>query len=122
MSNRSDVLAEQIRQVISEAVLFEMRDPSLEGITITRVRVSSDLQFADVRFTPQDDIRDPQAVGKALGRAGGAFRRLLSKKIRMRRVPQLRFHFDTDVAAERRIGDILNDMNIPAADQDNDET
>ncbi|MDJ0834868.1 MAG: 30S ribosome-binding factor RbfA [Acidobacteriota bacterium] len=122
MPNRSDVLAEQIRQVISEAVLFEMRDPNLEGITITRVRVSSDLQFADVRFTPQDDVRDPQTVGRALGKAGGAFRRLLAKKIRMRRVPQLRFHYDADVTAERRIGDILESMDIPTADQEDDAT
>ena len=122
MSNRSDVLAEQIRQVISEAILFEMRDPDLEGITITRVRVSPDLQFADVRFTPQDDIRDPLAVAKSLGRAGGAFRRLLTKKIRMRRVPELRFHYDTDVASERRISGLLNEMNIPPADQDDDAT
>ena len=121
MSNRSSVLAEQIRQVISEAIYFEMRDPNLEGITVTRVRVSPDLQFADVRFTPQDDVRDPEALAVALNRASGAFKRHLAKKVRMRRIPDLRFHYDEDVSAERRISDLLDDLEIPPV-QDPDVT
>jgi len=118
MPKRADIYAEQIRQIISEAVLFEMRDPALEGITITRVRVSPDLQYADIRFTPQDDVRDPADVARALQHAAGAFRRKLAKSIQMRRTPQLRFHFDEDVAAERRIGEILDNLAIPREDDD----
>jgi len=118
MTNRADALAEQIRQIISEAILFEMRDPALEGITITRVRVSRDLAYADIRFTPQDDVRDPETVARSLQRAAGAFRRFLSQKTKLRRTPQLRFHFDEDVVAERRISDILQNMDISREEDD----
>ncbi len=117
MPNRADALAEQIRQILSQAILFDMRDPALEGITITRVRVSRDLAVADVRFTPQDDIRDPALVASSLQKASGAFRSLLAKRLELRRTPQLRFHFDEDVVAERRISDLLDNL-IPREDDD----
>lgn len=107
-------LPEDIRQVISNALLFEMRDPSLAGVTVTRVKVSPDLQFADIRFSVMGADTNPKKVEAALNRARGAFKRELTKKIRMRRVPELRFHFDEDVASERRIGEILDQLDIPS--------
>ncbi len=113
MSNRATVLSEQIRQVISETILLQMRDPNLEGITITRVKVSPDLQFADIRFSAQDDVRDAELLTRSLNKAGGAFRRALAKRVRMRRIPALRFHLDDDIIAERRIEDLLENLHIP---------
>jgi len=119
MSNRASVLSEQIRQVISETILYQMRDPNLEGITITRVKVSPDLQFADIRFTPQDDVRDTELLTGSLNKAGGAFRRALAKRVRMRRIPALRFHLDDDILAERRISGLLENLDIPSEQDPN---
>ena len=107
MSHRNAVVAEQIRQVLSQAMYFEMGDPSLEGITITHVKVSPDLQFADIRFTIAEDGRDPDNAVLALNRAKGALKRIMARKIRMRRVPELRFHFDEQTEAERRRTNIV---------------
>lgn len=118
MSDRSSTLAEQIRRIVSEALYLELRDPNLEGITITRVRVSQDLQFADIRFTIQDDMRTPETVTRSLDRASGALKRALTKSLRLRRIPSLRFHHDEDVSAERRIGAILETLHIPPEEAD----
>lgn len=119
MGNRQAVVGEQIRQVLSSALLFEMRDPDLEGIVITRVKVSPSLEHADVRFTYPVEVIDANKVIRAFGRAKGALRRYIAKNVKLRKIPDLRFHADDDVFAERRIGDVLEQLNIPQAD-DND--
>ena len=116
MSNRSIVLAEQLRQVVSTAVQFEMRDPALSDITITRVKVSPDLSLADIRFTTLDAADQAKAI-KALNHAKGALKRIVAKSVKLRRVPDLRFHYDRDVEDEKRIGQILNKLDIPEDDE-----
>ena len=107
MSNRLHNLAEQVRQVISYAINFEMGDPGFVGVTITRVKLSPDLQFADVLFTELDDGIDPEVPMRSFQRAKGALKRHVAQRVQMRRVPELRFHYDDDVKAERRINQIL---------------
>jgi len=113
LHDRLSVLNEQYRQILSSALLFEMRDPELKDITITRVKLTPDFQFADVRFTLYDDEKSPEKTLRALERARGMLKRILSGQINLRRAPELRFHYDEDIAAERRIGEILENLDIP---------
>ncbi len=111
MNMRLEHICEQIREVLSTALAFEMRDPAFEGVTITRVRVSPDYQYADVRFSTYDE-KDRSRVEAGFARAKGALRSLVAKRVLMKSVPQLRFHYDDDVAAERRIGRILEELHV----------
>jgi len=110
MSTRAEVFGEQIRQVISTAIHLELRDPRLRDVTITRVKMSPDLQYADIRYSCFDETRDIRQVATGLDRAKGALKRLLANKIRMRKIPQLRFHYDEDIEAERRIEKLLQEI------------
>jgi ribosome-binding factor A len=121
MSKRPDIVAEEIRQLLSQALLFDIRDPRLEGVTLTGVRVSPDLQYADLRFTIGEDDPDIARVLQAFERARGFFKRLLAKNLRLRRIPDLRFHFDDRVEAERRINQILQGLHIPDPEPDDDD-
>ena len=122
MSHRLHNLTEQLRQVLSYALSFEMGDPGFDGVTITRVKLSPDLQYADVLFTELDDEIDPEIPLESFRRAKGALKRLIAQRIQMRRVPELRFHYDDAVAAERRIGKILESINEPEQDSENSAT
>jgi ribosome-binding factor A len=114
MTDRAAALSEHTRQIISLTLYFQVSDPNLQGITVTRVKVSPDLQFADVRFT-HEGKQSLTKVLTSLEKANGIFRKTISREIKLKRVPQLRFHQDTDVIAERRIGDILDGLDIPPA-------
>lgn len=118
MAFRPETLAERLRQVLSTALLFEFNDPKLQGITITRVKVSPDLHYADIRFIA-DPERERQALN-ALRRAAGAMRRHVSKKVKVKNTPELRFHIDEDVEAEARIGEILERLDIQKEANDPD--
>ena len=45
-SHRVARVAEIVREVASETVLFELSDPRVKGVTVTRAEVSADLQHA----------------------------------------------------------------------------
>ncbi len=118
MGQRNHVLSEQLRQILSNAICYEMRDSDLEGVVVTRVKVSGDLQFADIRFTWPEEEKEVTVIADALKRATGALKRIIAAKVRLRRIPELRFHPDQDVLAERRIKNILEHLDIPPVEDD----
>lgn len=112
---RLEHVSEQIREVLSTALAFEMRDPGLNGVTITRVRLSPDFQYADIRYVTYEDGQRAKAES-SFDRAKGALRTKVAKQVRMKKVPVLRFHYDEDVSAERRIGEILEHIKLEDGD------
>jgi ribosome-binding factor A len=114
-------LEEDVRQVLASALMFEMRDPGLDGVTVTRVKLSPDLSYADVRYTLMSSEAQKGKAQQSLERAAGALKREISSRIKLRRMPNLRFHFDDMVEEERRIGKILEDLQKEKADATSDE-
>lgn len=114
-----DKLPKQFRQVISHALYFQLRDPQLSCVTVTHVKVSPDLQFADISVTLGGE--DPAPVMVALDHASGAIKKILAKSIKLRRVPNLRFHLDTSSEDVARINNILDNLDIPPAEPENDD-
>jgi len=101
-------IEDEIKRIISIALYQDLRDPAFQDMTITRVKVARDLQFADVRFTSRDTLNEVDVIEEKVNRAAKAFRGVLAKKLRIRKIPQLRFHYDKDILAEQRIEDVLN--------------
>jgi len=109
MSHRRESMAEHVRQVLSYALNFEMGDPGLEGLALTHVKLSPDFQFADVLYAlPEGDTEEEAQA--ALTRANPALRRAVAQKVKMRRVPELRFHIDRGMVATQRIEAILETL------------
>jgi len=85
----------------------EVHDPGIGFITLTRVKVSPDLQLARVYYTLMGDDKAHKTTAQALERATPFLRRQIGSRIRLRRVPELRFEFDKSVEAQDRIERIL---------------
>lgn len=118
MSHR-DKLPKQFRQVISQALSSQLRDPKMDCVTVTHVKLSPDLQFADISVTLGGE--EPEPIMAALSRARGAIKRIIAKSIRLRRVPEIRFHLDTSEEDVSRIQEILNQLHIPPPDPEDDD-
>ncbi|HYN08100.1 MAG TPA: 30S ribosome-binding factor RbfA [Vicinamibacterales bacterium] len=108
--SRPDRVAEQIRQEISQLLLSDVHDPGIGLVTLTRVKVSPDLQLVRVFYTQMGDEKARAATRRALERATPFLRRQLGSRIRLRRVPELRFEFDSSVENQERIERILLDL------------
>ena len=50
-SHRLARVAAVVREVASETILFELRDPRVKGVTVTRAEVSADLHHAKVHVS-----------------------------------------------------------------------
>jgi len=108
--SRPERVGEEIRHEISEMLTRQVHDPGIGFVTLTRVKVSPDLQLARVYYTSIGDDRARLATRKALDRATPFLRRQLGGRLRLRRVPELRFEFDESVEHQDRIERILIDL------------
>lgn len=97
-TRRQKRLADVILRELSDIVRRRVKDPRLEGLTITGTRVSPDYQYADVHIYRLGG--DPQALQEALQgleSAQGFIRRELGGRLRVRHTPELRFHLDESI-------------------------
>ena len=108
--SRPDRIGEEIRRATSELLAREVHDPGIGLVTLTRVTVSPDLQLARVYYTSMGDDRARAETARALGRATPFLRRQIGARLRLRRVPELQFHFDASVEYQDRIERILLDL------------
>lgn len=119
-SKRQLRVAEQIREVLSELLQFEVEDPRLSGVTVMDVTIDRELMYATVYVNALggEDVRDE--VMTALGSAAGFLRRELGKQIRIQHTPELRFYWDETLAHADRIETLLDSLDIPP-DEEPDE-
>jgi ribosome-binding factor A len=109
--HRADRVGDEIRQALSEMLSRgDVHDPGIGFITLTRVKVSADLQVARVFYTTMGDPKARRETEKALQRATPFFRRQVGSRLQLRRVPELEFRFDESVASQDRIEQILRDL------------
>lgn len=124
--SRPDRVADQIRGELGQLLTRDVHDPGIGFITLTRVQVSPDLQQARVYYTvlaPSGQEAKTQASSaRALERAAPFLRRQIGARLRLRRVPELRFVYDESIAGQDRIEQLLKDLhaNAPADHGDND--
>jgi len=107
---RASRVGEEIRQEIGLLLSREVHDPGIGFITITRVKVSPDLQQARIFYTLLGDDRTKRATAQALERATPFLRRQIGQRIRLRRVPELAFEFDRGVEYQDRVEQLLRDL------------
>ena len=120
--SRPDRVADQIRGEIGQLLAREVHDPGVGFVTITLVVVTPDLQLARVFYTVLGDENARRNSERALGRAAPFLRRHLGSRLRLRRVPELRFIYDEGVAGQDRIEQLINELhardNTPSNDDD----
>ena len=113
-SQRQLRVGEEIRHVLAESMeRGRLRDSTLDGqsITVTEARMSADLRSADVFVIPLGG-GEWAAILEALDRARPFLRREIARTVRLKFVPEIRFHADQTFERARRIEELLH----PAAD------
>jgi ribosome-binding factor A len=125
VNSRPERVADQIRAEVAQLIAREVHDPGVGFVTITRVRVTPDLQLARVYYTSLGDEKARGETARAMGRAAPFLRRQVGQRLRLRRVPELEFFYDESVAHQDRIEQILQELKSEAtpahADSADDE-
>ena len=115
MHSRSDRVGDQVRVELCSLLQRSVRDPAVQLVTVTHVRMSRDLQHARVYYTTLGEMATRGETAKGLRRAAPFLRAQLGRRIRMRRVPELTFVYDESIARESRIAQVLEELRIDAS-------
>ena len=107
---RPERVGEEIRQELAVLLAREVHDPGVGFVTLTRTKVSPDLQLVRGYYTMIGDERARRETQRALDRATPFLRRQIGARVRLRRVPELRFEFDRSVEHQDRIEQLLIDI------------
>ena len=91
---RARKLSERIQQVVAQMLDTRIKDPRLGFVTITDVRVTGDLQHADIFYTVLGDDTARTDTAAALESAKGILRSEVGKQTGIRLTPSLDFHLD----------------------------
>lgn len=109
-SQRPGRVREAIRQEIARIVQYEMKDPRLGFITITKVELTDDLRYARIYFSVLGEDKDKHLTLKGLNSAKGYIKGLLSDRIKLRFMPEISFSIDQSMEHAKHIHDILEKL------------
>lgn len=107
---RADRVKELLRQVISQIIQGEMKDPRIGFATVTDVELSPDLRHAKVFVSIYGDEECKKATLKGLESAVGFIRNEIGKRIRMKNIPEIIFRFDQSIERGARISRLLHEI------------
>ena len=106
---------EAVRAVLADAV-GELKDPRIGFVTVTGVDTTPDLRQANVYVSVLGSERKRERSLQGLTAAHGVLQARLAKELRMKRTPQLTFHYDPSVEEGVRMSRLIDDL---VADDDN---
>jgi len=107
-SRRAQKAAEAIREVVSMAILAELKDPRVRDVTVTYVEVSADLRHAKVHVSVMgDEVRQNLSL-RGLRSAAGFLQARIADRVELRYTPRLNFILDQGVKRSIEIAEILD--------------
>ena len=107
---RTDRVADQLQQELAVLIQREVKDPRLGMVTVSGVEVSRDLGYAEVYITLLGD-NDPERIRENLAvlkHAAGFLRSQIARRIKLRHVPELRFHYDESVVRGHALSSLID--------------
>jgi ribosome-binding factor A len=109
-SRRTLKAAEAIREVVSMAILTEIRDPRIQNVTVTGVEVAPDMRSAKVLVSVMGDEGKQQLCVRGLTNSAGFLQSKLAKRLDTRYTPRLSFELDQGIKKSLEVGKILYEL------------
>jgi len=85
----------------------EIKDPRLSSVFITGIKVVDNLSIAEIFFTVRENTGDKDEALKGLQSAKGFIKGRLAKRLKMRRIPELKFSFDSALEQGYKVDELL---------------
>jgi ribosome-binding factor A len=111
-------VSELIRTILTDLMNTQISDPRLEGVTITRVKVTPDTTRADIYFSVLGGEEERQTAKQGFDSAAGRLRREIGARTRLRNTPALVFHWDPSLEYGERIDQLLDELGLGQEDSD----
>jgi len=107
---RLEKAAAAIQEVVSIAILAELKDPRVRDVTVTHVEVSPDLRHAKVHVSVMGDEARQKLSLRGLQSAAGFLQAKIAERIEIRYTPKLQFLLDQGVKRSLAVARILREV------------
>lgn len=126
---RTGRLGEEIKKLVSDLLLRELKDPRLSGIvSISAVDVSADYSYATVfvsilEDSPGEEVSQERKdeVLQAFNSAKGLIRKEIGRNMKLHHVPELQFKIDTSLEYGRHISRVIEELGIKKTDEESED-
>jgi len=111
--SRVERIGDQMQRELAQIIQREVKDPRVGMVTVNDVKVSRDLGYADIyvsllsaeELTEESlEVQESLAV---LNKASGFLRGQVARAMKLRVIPQLRFHFDSLLGQSRKMDRLI---------------
>ena len=108
--SRTQRVGDQLQKELAKLIQQDIKDPRIGMLTVSAVEVSRDLAYAEVYVTALggDDKPQQQQSEKILNGATGFLRSRLARLMKLRIVPNLRFHYDESIARGQHLSALID--------------
>jgi ribosome-binding factor A len=96
-SRRLERLAQMLKQEASNIILFELKDPRIKSVTVTKAEISADLRHGKIFVSVMEGEKETKLVFHGLRHAQGHIQRCLGKRLSLKFTPTIEFVEDDSI-------------------------
>jgi ribosome-binding factor A len=115
-SNRAQRVSTHIQKALTDILRKNIKDPRLEMVTISKVKLTNDLRIARIYFTQTGSHKSIEAALTGFNSARGYLKRTLARELELRYMPDIEFYYDDSFDHASHINELLKSI------QKDDET
>ncbi|KRK80032.1 30S ribosome-binding factor RbfA [Companilactobacillus nodensis] len=118
VKHRIGRVEQEIQKEVNDILLKRVRDPRVQGVTVTGVEMTGDLQSATIYYSilseKDEDIENTQA---GLDKAKGLIRKELAPRLTLYKIPELEFKQDKSIQYGEKIDRLIAKMHQDEANK-----
>ena len=105
---RAARVADLIKHEVASIIANELKDPGIHGfVTLVKVELTRDLHYATLWVSVFGSDKEKDSTMKSLQRARGYIKTVLGRRLKIRKLPELRFRLDRSLDAQEEIERLL---------------
>ena len=116
MKQRAMRVAEAIKEVVGEQLLYHLKDPRIAFASVTDVEVSGDLRLATIFFSVLGDEDARTKTLEGLESSKGKIRHAIGQRLQLRHIPEIEIMLDDSIARGSRILELIK-QEVPEAEK-----
>ncbi len=100
-----------MKHEVASIIANELKDPGIQGmVTLVEVELTRDLHYATLWVSVLGSGTEKESTMKSLRRAQGYIKTVLGRRLKIRKLPELRFRLDRSLDAQEEIERLLSDV------------
>jgi ribosome-binding factor A len=107
---RSERVGHHLQKALMDILKKDIKDPRLEMVTITRVKLTKDLKIASIYFAMTGSRKSVEEVERAFQSAHGFLKKALGRELDLRYMPELKFYYDDSLDYASKINELFKSI------------